>query len=255
MRPFRRARAILAVWVVLVVVTRDGRGADRVVVTARALPSAEEIMRRGVANDELRRQHRLRWECDQVITTQHLDATGAVTKTKTAHVVHQEGTEFAYFREGDSPTEHRASQDGDTVKAERSMAIMNLARLAPSYEYAPVDLVRAQGRDCYLIAFTPLRPRRAGTAEQKAIGLLRGRFWIDQKTYEILQGEGSIASPASIGLLASIRSMSFVFHNRKTPRGEVEPADLTVDYTVTAPFSFFRQRQAIQLENWRPASD
>ena len=255
MKPFRRARAMLVGWAVLAVITRDGRCADRVVVTARALPSAEEIMRRGVANDELRRQHRLRWECDQIITTQHLDEAGAVTKPKMARVVHQEGSESAYFREGDSPAEHRASQDGDTVKAERSMAIMNLSRLAPSYEYAPVDVARVQGRDCYVIAFTPRRPRKAGTAEEKAISLLSGRFWIDQTTYEILQGEGSIASPASIGFLASVRSMSFVFHNRKTPGGEVEPADLTVDYTVKALFSFFRQRQFIQLENWRPAPD
>ena len=227
--------------------------ADRVVVTASALPPVQEIVQRAVANDELRHQHRLPMECDQILTTQHLDEQGEVIKTKTAHLVHREGAEFAYFVRGDSPAEHFASRDGDTVKAEHSLAIMNLTRLAPRFDYTLDGEARIQGRACYVVAFAPRRGQKADGTEQKVIDQLHGRFWIDQKTYEILQGEGSLATPVGVGLLAAVEQMNFSFHNRKRPDGEASPADFNVDYSVKAPFFFFHQRQENQLQNWRPA--
>ena len=143
-------------------------------------------------------------------------------------------------------------RDGDTVKAEHNMAIMNLRRLAPRFECSLTGEERVQGRVCYVVAYAPRQGQTADSAEQKVIGRLHGRFWIDQKTSEILQGEGSLASPVSVGPLAAVRAMSFAFHNRKLPGGEVGPADFSVDFTVKAPFYFYRQRQVNRLEKWRP---
>ena len=51
------------------------RAQSPVVVAAPAV-DVQEIVRRAIANDELRRQHRLALECDQIITTERLDESG-----------------------------------------------------------------------------------------------------------------------------------------------------------------------------------
>ena len=253
MKTLQRFPALLLSGLMGTAALPSAKSADRVVVTAPALPSVQEIVQRAVANDERRHEHRLSMECDQLLTTQHLDAQGTVTKTKTAHVVHREGAEFAYFAKGDSPAAHLASRDGDTTKAEHSMAAMNLSRLAPRFDYALEQEAQVQGRTCYVVAFMPKRGQQADGKEQKVIDQLHGRFWIDEKTSEILQGEGSLAAPVGVGLLASVQAMSFSFHDHPLPSGEVAPADFRVEYTIKAPFYFFHQRQDNQLQNWRSA--
>ena len=146
-----------------------------------------------------------------------------------------------------------ASHDKDIDKANYNMSVMNLRRLAPRFDCSVVDEEQVQGRSCYVVAFSPRAGQKAATSEGKVIDQLHGRFWIDEQTYEILQGEGSLAAPVSVGLLASVQAMSFAFHTQKLPSGEVGPADFSVDFTVKAPFYFYRQRQISRLENWRPA--
>ena len=231
---------------------RAQQTAERLIVTAPRWPAVQEIVQRAVANDDLRHQHRLALECDQILTTERLDADGAVSKTKTVRLIHREGSEFAFFAKDDTAAANRAIHDGDTVKAEHRMAVMNLRRLAPRYDYSLAEEAQVQGRACFVVAYSPRRGQSSRTPEEKVLDQLHGRFWIDEKTSEILQGEGALAAPVSVGLFASVRAMSFAFHNEKLPNGEVGPADFSVDFTVKAPFYFYRQRQVNRLENWRP---
>ncbi len=59
--------------------------------------------------------------------------------------------------------------------------------------------------------------------------------------------------PVGVGPLAAVRAMSFAFHTQTLPGGEAGPADFSVDFTVKAPFYFYRQRQTTRLDHWRPA--
>ena len=81
---------------------------------------------------------------------------------------------------------------------------------------------------------------------------LHGRFWIDKGTFEILQGEGSLARPVTVALFGAVTRMDFAFHTQTLPGGEAGPADFSTDLVVTAPFHFYRQRQKSEFENWRP---
>jgi hypothetical protein len=109
-----------------------------------------------------------------------------------------------------------------------------------------------RGRTCYVIAYSPAAHQTANTPEEKVIGHLHGRYWIDKRTFEILQGEGSLAAPVTVGLFAAVTAMDFAFHTQTLPNGEAGPADFNVDFTVKAPLYFYRQRQMNRLENWRP---
>ena len=251
MSPFRAL--LLLPGLLLAAVSLRAEPSDRVVVTASAGPSAQEIVQRAVANDDLRHQHRFGLVCDQLLTTERLDEAGTAFKTKTRHLIHREDAAFALFEKTDMPPVEPAHRDKDIDKAEHQMAVMNLQRLAPRFECTVADEATVRGRPCYVVAFAPRRGQRAGTTEQKVIDQLHGRFWIDEKTFEILQGEGSLAAPVGVGPLAAVRAMSFAFHTQTLPNGEAGPADFSVDFTVKAPFYFFRQRQTNRLDHWRPA--
>ena len=227
---------------------------ESVIVTAKAPGlTVQEIVQRAVANDELRSEHRRQLECVQVITTERLDESGKVFKTKTVRVEHRETPTFAYSAPTDLPADS-ASKDGDTVKAQRRMSEMNLRKLAPRFQYTlTADDASVRGRVCYIVDYSPGTAPVAETREEKVIDHLHGRYWIDKKTFEILQGEGSLAAPASVGLFASVTQMHFAFHTQTLPNGEVGPADFSLDFSVKAPLYFYRQRQMNRLENWRLA--
>ena len=224
-----------------------------VVVTAKAPgPTVDEIVQRAVANDELRREHRLRLECDQIITTDRLDEAGQVFKTKTVRIIHRETSDLAGSAAADiSAAGSAANKDGDTVKAQHRMGEMDLRKLAPRFQYALAADATVRGRTCYVVEYSPKSGQESGTSEEKVIDHLHGRYWVDKKTFEILQGEGSLAAPASVGLFASVTAMDFTFHTQTLANGEAGPADFSVDFTVKAPFYCYRQRQMNRLENWR----
>jgi hypothetical protein len=238
--------------VVLAVSTLSAQTQGTVIVTAPG-PSLTDIVQRAVDNDELRRQHRLPLECDQIITTERLDETGTVFKKKTARVVYHERSGIVYSNDANIPSGSNGRQDGDTVKAEHRMGEMNLRKLAPRFQYAfePDSVVR--GRACYVIDYSPRPGQEAQTSEEKVINHLHGRYWIDKKTYEILQGEGSLPAPVTVGVFAAVTLMKYEFHTQTLRNGEAGPAEFSVDFAVKAPFYFYRQQQRNQFENWRPA--
>ena len=128
---------------------------------------------------------------------------------------------------------------------------MNLRRLAPRFRYTLAGEERVRGRPCFVVAYAPRGGQPANTREEKVIDNLHGRYWIDRDTSEILQGEGSLASPVTVGLIAAVTHMDFRFHSGTLPGGEAGPADFGVDLTVRAPLYFYRQRQTSRLVNWR----
>ena len=235
------------VWLALTAAGR-AQSAAPVVVTA---PSAEEIVRRAVANDELRRQHRLALECDLTITTERLDASGNVFKTKTVRVVHRDGRNPAYPIDMDAGPSGGAGRDGDTVKAQRYMAAMNLRRLAPRFRYALAGEEPVRARACYIIAFSPKGGQPAASRDEKIMNNLHGRYWIDKNTSEILQGEGSLAGPVTVAMLASVTRTEFQLRTQTLPNGEAGPLEFALDVAVNAPLYSFRQRQINRMEHWR----
>ncbi len=228
----------------------------RVVVSAKGVgPSLYEIVLKAVANDELRHEHRLGLECDQIITTERLRETGEVFKSKIARIVHREKPESLSTPESQAASEQSGEwQDGDTVKAEHRVAVMNLRRLAPRFQYTQTADATVRGRVCYVIEYSPRPNQPAATREEKVVNQLHGRFMIDKKTYEIVEGEGSLVAPVGVALFTSVAKLDFTFHTQLIPGGEVGPAEIDMDLSITSPFHFYRQHQISRLENWRPGS-
>ena len=244
----RFLRCSVLIWLTLATAV-CAQSAAPIIVTAL---SAEEIVRRAVANDELRRQHRLALECDQTITTERLDESGDVFKTKTVRVVYRDNCHSSHAIDMDAGPTNRAFRDGDTIKAQRNMAAMNLQRLAPRFRYSLAGEENVRGRACYVIAFSPKGGQTAATREEKVMDRLHGRYWIDKRTSEILQGEGSLASPVAVAMLASVTRTDFRLRTQTLPNGEVGPSEFFLEVVVSAPLYFFHQRQASRLERWRP---
>jgi hypothetical protein len=237
---------------VLAASTLRAQDVPPVVVTAPAPgPSVQEIVRRAIANDEMRRRHRLPLECDQIISTERLDEAGRVFKKKTVRIAYRETGGIAYSNDANLAAAGSAGKDGDTVKAEHRIGEMNLRKLAPRFQYALAADAPVRGRVCYVVEYSPLAGADPKTSEEKVIDSLHGRYWVDKKTFEILQGEGSLPEPVTVGLFAAVTRMNFAFHTQTLRNGEAGPADFSVDFAVKAPFYFYRQQQVNRFENWR----
>ena len=256
--PASRLRVVWWLAVFLPTALQAQTTAKRVTVTASPVPSVQEIVQRALANDELRRQHRLALECDQTITVDRLDERGEAFKSKTLHTVYREKPALAYATDVDLPPEgqaHHGHRDGDIAKADHRLALLNLRQLAPRFDYTLTGEATVRGRDCYVIEYVPRSGQRANAREEKAVNQLHGRFWIDKKSWEILQGEGSLAAPVSVALLSAVTRLDFAFRTQPMPNGEAGPADFSVDLAVKAPFYFYHQQQTARMENWRSARE
>ena len=246
------ARAVPLTLMLFLAFETAARAETPVVVTGKPV-SVEEVVRRAVEVSERRRQARLTFECDQIITTERLDEAGRVFKTKTVRAIHREGRDAASSGNSDpvDGTGNGSHRDGDTVKAQHLLATINLRRLVPRFRYDLAKEESVRGRICFVVAFGPLGGHSAATQEDKVIDNLRGKFWVDRDTSEILQGEGSLASPVRVGLIAFVTRMDFRFHTQTLPGGETLPSDFETDLVFEAPLYFYHQRQTSRLENWR----
>ena len=213
-----------------------------------------------VANDELRREHRQALVCDETIKTERLDEHDKVIQTRTLFYVRGDSKDLSYSADADMTAESTPGADGgkhtnaqDDAKAQHLMAVMNLRKLSPRFTFAFAGSAQLHGRDCQIFTYHPKPNQPAATREEKVVNNLQGRYWIDKNTFEIIQIEGSLASPVTVALVASVTRMDFRFHSQTLPNGEVAPLDFSVNLAVKAPFYDFRQRQTTTMENWRPA--
>ena len=217
-----------------------------------------DYIQRVVASDELRRQHRLGMECDETIKTERLDEHDKVISTKTLYFLGGETKDLSYSADVDATAESTPRPDGkptqsqDAAKAQHLLAVMNLRKLAPRFTFAFAGSTTLHGRDCQIFTFRPKPNQPYTTREEKVVNNLQGRYWIDKNTFEIIQVEGSLASPVSVALIASVTRMDFKFHSQALPDGEIAPLDFSVSLAVKAPFYDFRQRQTTTTEKWRP---
>lgn len=223
------------------------------VAPAAATPplSVAEIVQKAVARDDARRERRMAFEADQTIVIDRLDDTGKIIKTKTIHAVLHPTREISYSANVDSTSESQHS-DEDAAKAQHIMAIMNLGKLAPRFTEKLAGDGMIQGRPCYIIHYQPKDGQPADTREEKVVNNLAGRFWIAKDNEDILQSDGSLISPVTVALVASVTRMDFQFRSQLLPNGDVGPASFSVNLAVHAPFYDFRQHQVTTLTNWRP---
>ena len=197
-------------------------------------------------------------ECDETVKTERLDDQDKVVSTKTVFFLGGETKDLSYSTKVESKSAATPSPDGklgkdeEAVKAQSLVAVMSLRKLASRYTFAFAGNAQVHGRDCQIFTYKPRPNQPAATREEKVVNNLQGHYWIDKHTFEILQVDGSLASPVSVALIASVTQMDFKFHSQTLPNGEVGPLDFSVNLAVRAPFYDFRQRQTTTMEDWRP---
>ncbi len=214
------------------------------------IPPVREIVQKAVARDNARRERRLAYQCDQTILTQTMDTNGMILKSKAVHLIYRQTADISFSTNVQS---NSAKPDEDTVKAQHIMAVMDLGKLAPHFIETVIGSATVQGRDCYVVGYRPKGGQPADTREEKVVNNVAGRFWIAKDNFDILQSEGSLVSPVTVALIASVTRMDFKFHSQPIANGDIGPADFSVDMAIHAPFYDFRQLQVNTQANWRLA--
>ncbi len=214
--------------------------------------TADEIVRRSVVKDDQLRASHTVLKTDRTVRTDRLDASGKVIETKTVRSEHIPTADVQYSTNVESSK--AADKTGeDTVKAQKIEAAISLRKLAPRFDMTLSGEESVRGQPCYVVSYRPKASQpAAATREEKVISNLHGRFWMSKADFSILQSEGTLVSPVTVALIASVNQMDFKYHSQTLANGDTAPADFTVSMAVKAPFYDFRQRTVTTEENWRP---
>ncbi len=220
---------------------------------AEPAPAVSEIVQKAVARDDFRRLRRVAFEADQTVLTENLDTTGKILSSKTVHAIHHPTAKISFSTDvGSAAAAPSAHPEGDSVKAQHIMAMMDLGKLAPKFTESVAGSAVIQNRECYVVKYYPKPGQSADTREEKVANQVSGRFWIAKDNFDILQSDGSLVEPVTVALIVSVTRMDFKYFSQTLPNGDVGPAKISVDIALHAPFYDSRQLQVNTLANWRP---
>jgi fructose-specific phosphotransferase system component IIB len=210
--------------------------------------TVEQIVQKSVVKDNALRERRQQFICDQTVKTERFGADGKVMKTDTVRTVHRPDKNIAYSTDVKAETANSAEA---AAKSQKIEAVMDLGKLASRFQMALAGEEKVRGRACYVVRYWPKSGQSSDTREEKVVNNLKGRFWIAKDDFSILQSDGSLSSPVTVALIASVNRMDFNFHSQSLPNGDTGPADFTVNMAVKAPFYDFREKKVTTQENWR----
>lgn len=215
---------------------------------AETAPPVSEIVQKAVARDDVLRQRRTTFKCDQTVKVDRFDSTGKIIKTDTVRTVHIPTRDIAFKTEVKADS---AKSGEDVAKSQNVEAVMDLRKLSTRFEMSLAGEEPVRGRVCYVVRYSPKANQSSSTREEKVVSNLKGRFWIAKDDFSILQSDGTLSSPVTVALIASVNRLDFQFHSRSLPDGDIVPADFNVYMAVKAPFYDFRERKTTTQENWR----
>jgi hypothetical protein len=121
-------------------------------------------------------------------------------------------------RAGESPGE-RAQRIADYDK-KREQAHRIIEEMPRAFDYSLDSTRRMNSRDTYLLTATPRRDYDPPTTEAEVLTGMRGQFWIDATTFQLVHGRARVLHPVSIeGFLATVQPGT-EFEVEQQPVGE-----------------------------------
>lgn len=216
---------------------------------AEAPPPLAEIVHRAATRDDALRAGRMGMKCDQVVKLERLDSDGKVTSSTTERTVHFQTADITF--NADVGAQGAGGAEVAKKQSEHVEASMTLSKLEGRFQMARAEDATVRDRPCYVVRYWPKAGQSSATREDKVLNNLKGRFWIAKDDFSILQSEGTLSSPVTVALIASVNRLDFLYHAHALPSGETAPGEASVNIAVKAPFYDFREKKTTMQENWR----
>ena len=220
-------------------------------------PAVSEIIQNAIRRDEELRDLRQDFVYQLKVVTERLDDDNKVIpdKTKTVSAKIKPGKDITYSADfnddsdsksddssggskvagvgaGRNLKKSRDDDDDDKDKdqqvedAKKVNAMLDMAKIAPRYNYQRLNDDTVRDRRCFVIKFTPKKDQPFSTREEKVINKVGGTIWIDQNDFSIIQTKGKLTEEVDVAwFLATMKSLDFNYQTSELGIADIPVPD------------------------------
>lgn len=223
-------------------------------ISAFAEPSTDEIISRALGQDQRMREYRSTLAYSIQVEEKKLDRTDKEFGSKVGTATILPGGQISYtilIDLSDAPPQSSDSEK-KVKESQKYMAIMDFRKLAPKFILSQIGHETVDGRDCYVLTFTPKGNQKAENMEERVINQLTGKFWVDSTSYSVVKAEGKLTKPVSVAwFLATMRELSFTYTTVKLPDGDLGPGDFTLLYDIQSLLRYNRRKEISKMSGYQ----
>jgi len=245
-------------------------------------PAVNDIIKNAIRRDEELRDLRQDFVYQLKVVTERLDDDNKVIpdKTKTVSAKIKPGKDITYsadFNDDSDPKSDSTSgkskvagvgagrnlrtgadddDDNDKDKqvedAKKVNAMLDMAKIAPRYNYQRLNDERIRNRLCFVIKFTPKKDQPFSTREEKVINKVGGTIWIDQNDFSIIQTKGKLTEEVDVAwFLATMKSLDFNYQTSELDIANIPvPADFSMNFDLNIMGYRMAQRQKSSMTDY-----
>jgi hypothetical protein len=211
-----------------------------------------------IARDEAITRALEKYEYDQKVEIEKLDAKGMIKGTDRLEMVVRPGAQASYTIVQDSsggkviPGDATAKQAKMARESEKNKTTFSLRELAARYIVTKAGVEVVAGRKAHVLAFAPKPGLKFKDRTEKVLNRLYGRMWVSTEDYAILKTEAALREPVELAwMFASMKSLEFEYVTQPAAPGMV-PKEFRLQFRVEVPFRTIWQRQLITMFKFRP---
>ena len=246
-------------------------------------PTVNEIIQNAIRRDEELRDLRQDFVYQLKVVTERLDDDNKVIpdKTKTVSAKIKPGKDITYsadfnddsdsksdnssgkskvagvgagrgLSKGGGDDEDDDDKDKQVEDAKKVNAMLDMAKIAPRYNYQRLNDETIRDRRCFVIKFTPKKDQPFATREEKVINKVGGTIWIDQNDFSIIQTKGKLTEEVDVAwFLATMKALDFNYQTSELGLADIPvPADFSMNFDLNIMGYRMAQRQKSSMTDY-----
>ena len=166
------------------------------------------------------------------------------------------------FSQQDSEAQFINADDDDDDKdkqvedAKKVNAMLDMAKIAPRYNYQRLNDETIRARRCFVIKFTPKKDQPFSSREEKVINKVGGTIWIDQNDFSIIQTKGKLTEEVDVAwFLATMKSLDFNYQTSELSLANIPvPDSFMMNFDLNIMGYRMAQRQKSSMTDYEKAA-
>lgn len=249
-------------------------------------PSVNQIIQNAIRRDEELRDLRQDFVYQLMVVTERLDDDNKVIpdKTKTVSAKIKPGKDITYsadfnddsdskkddssgkskvagvgagrgLRGGNRDDDDDDDKDKQVEDAKKVNAMLDMAKIAPRYNYQRLNDETIRDRRCFVIKFSPKKDQPFSSREEKVINKVGGTIWIDQNDFSIIQTKGKLTEEVDVAwFLATMKTLDFNYQTSELNLANIPvPESFMMNFDLNIMGYRMAQRQKSSMSNYEKA--
>jgi hypothetical protein len=219
--------------------------------------TAEEIIAKMVAADELQFEKLKHYEYRQTVVNEKLDEENKVIETNTIEMVIRPGDDRSFtivagekggviLPTADLSTMEKSAKESETFKANFSMR-----KMAPRFAVKVIGREMLNGREAFVLSFKPKPDQPFEDRIEKILNNLSGKIWVQTQDYGILKTQATLERSVELAwFFATMEKMDFYFESQPIEEG-YGPKNFNLSYLVSLFLGEMRQSQRLTMRDFK----